>query len=87
MDTLKIENLPHSIELDRDAMTELMGCGLWSKAKKYGKRYGNRSTRYIEKKARQKVDEYKRGYRSVRDVPRTIYYGLRSEYRKVRRWF
>jgi hypothetical protein len=83
MNTLKIENLPHSIELDRHAMTELMGCGLWSKVKKYGRKTG----RYIEKRAQQKLREYKRAYRAARDVPGMLSYAPRGLYRTVRRWF
>ena len=74
MNRLKIENLPKNLELDHQAMLDIAGCGLWDSAKKYAKKAG----RYAKKRARQKIQEYRRGYYSVKQMPRTFYSAGRS---------
>lgn len=48
MNTLRIEDLPHSTELDREAMAELNGCGLWGSFNKYSMKAG----RYVKFQAK-----------------------------------
>ena len=74
MNTLKIEDLPQSLELDRQAMTEIIGSGLWGSIKKYSKKAG----RYAKGKARQRIRTYKQAYSTARSTPRTIYNGISS---------
>lgn len=80
---ITIQNLEVNKELDAEAMAAIIGSGLWSRIKKYGRKTG----RYIKKKANQKINGYKQAFQMAKSVPGSLYNGTRDIYRTTRGWF